>query len=492
VTTLLAVDLGAESGRVVRGEFAADLLRLSEVSRFPTGMTRIRGHLRWDLDRILENITGALARAGESARVESSSPIASIGVDTWGVDFGLLDRHEKLLDLPVAYRDARTEGVMEAFFERIPRDAIYERTGIQFLPFNTLYQLASMADSRDPVLTRARHLLLMPDLVHQHLTGERTTEFTNATTTQCFDPRRGGWDHGLLEAAGVSPSLMQEIVEPGSVVGELRPELGGLTGLGAIPVIAPATHDTASAVAAVPSSGEDWAYVSSGTWSLMGVETRAPVITERALRFNFTNEGGIAGTNRLLKNITGLWLVQRLRDELAPGAEYRDLSEKASSATALRSLIQPDDPRFLNPGSMVEAMAGFCAETAQPIPATTGAFVRCACESLALRYRAVLGELEELTGRRLNTIHVVGGGARNRLLNQMTADATERPVVAGPVEATAVGNLLVQALCLGVLGSHAEGRALVRRSFPVEVFEPGRTGPWAEAWERSTTWREPT
>lgn len=492
MTTLLAVDLGAESGRVVRGEFTGDVLRLSEVSRFPTGMTRIRGHLRWDLDRILENVTGALARAGEPAQAESSSPISSIGVDTWGVDFGLLDQSEQLLDLPVAYRDSRTEGIMEAFFERIPRDSIYERTGIQFLPFNTLYQLASMAESGDPTLERAQHLLLMPDLVHHHLTGERTTEFTNATTTQCFDPRRGGWDHGLLEAAGVSLSLMQNVVGAGSVVGALRPAVGGATGLGAIPVIAPATHDTASAVAAVPSGGEDWAYISSGTWSLMGVETRTPVITGEALRFNFTNEGGIAGTNRLLKNITGLWLVQRLRDELAPDTDYGELSEWASSAPPLVSLVQPDDPRFLNPGSMVEAITGFCAETSQPVPATTEAFVRCAFESLALRYRTVLGEIEQLTGRRLDTIHVVGGGARNRLLNQMTADATGRPVVAGPVEATAVGNLLAQALGLGVLASHAEGRAIVRRSFPVESFEPGETGPWAETWERSTTWRGPT
>jgi len=381
---------------------------------------------------------------------------------------------------------------MEAFLERIPRASIYERTGIQFLPFNTLYQLASMARSGDPALSRARHLLLMPDLVHHYLTGERTTEFTNATTTQCFDTRRGGWDHSLVEAAGVSPSLMQDVVEAGSVVGPLRPELGKVTGLGAIPVIAPATHDTASAVAAVPSRGEDWGYISSGTWSLMGVETRAPVITEGALRLNFTNEGGIAGTNRLLKNITGLWLVQRLRDELTPKADYGALSERASSSAPLVSLVQPDDPRFLNPPSMAAAIAGFCRETAQPIPATTEAFVRCAYESLALRYRAVLGEIEELTGRRLNTIHVVGGGARNRLLNQMTADATGRPVVAGPVEATAVGNLLAQALGLGELGSHAEGRALVGRSFPVETFEPGETGPWAEAWARSTPWRGPT
>ncbi|MEN8164944.1 MAG: FGGY family carbohydrate kinase, partial [Acidobacteriota bacterium] len=370
MTTLLAVDLGAESGRVVRGEFGADLLRLSEVSRFPTGMTRIAGHLRWDLNRILDNLRVALGRAG------ASGTVASLGVDTWGVDFGLLDKGERLLNLPVAYRDARTDGIMEGFLERIPRSWIYERTGIQFLPFNTLYQLAAMSESGDPALTRARHLLLMPDLVHHHLTGERTTEFTNATTTQCFDPRKGAWDQALLEAAGVSPSLMQYVVEPGSVVGYLRSELGEATGLGIVPVIAPATHDTASAVAAVPAGGGNWAFISSGTWSLMGMETPAPVITERAMRFNFTNEGGIAATNRLLKNLMGLWLVQRLRDELAPEADYEVLARGASSATPLVSLIEPDDPRFLNPDSMAEAIAHFCAQTAQQVPTTAEAFVR--------------------------------------------------------------------------------------------------------------------
>jgi len=483
MTALLAVDLGAESGRVVRGEFGDDRLRLYEVARFPTGMSRIRDHLRWELDRILVDLGDALGRAAEEG------PIESLGVDSWGVDFGLLDGSEKLVELPVTYRDNRTDGVMEGFLQRIPRSSIYERTGIQFLPFNTLYQLAAMAESGDPALKLARHLLLIPDLVHHHLTGERTTEFTNATTTQCFDPREGAWDHALLEAAGVSPSLMQDVVEPGSVVGTVRPDLGRATGLGNIPVIAPATHDTASAVAAVPAEGEDWAFISSGTWSLMGVETRAPVISEAAMLFNFTNEGGIAGTNRMLKNIMGLWIVQRLRDELAPEADYRDLPGRALSATPLTSLVHPDDPRFLNPDSMADAMAAFCARTHQRVPTTTEAFLRCALESLALRYRAVSGEIEEVTGRRLRTIHVVGGGSRNRLLNQMTADATGLPVVAGPGESTAAGNLLVQAMSLGILNGHDEGRDLVKRSFPVEVFEPGEKGPWDEAWERSSAWR---
>jgi rhamnulokinase len=449
-------------------------------------MVRIAGHLRWDFHRILEHIRIGLGRAGEMG------PAGSVGVDTWGVDFGLLSEDEELLELPVAYRDGRTDGVMEGFLEQVSRESIYDRTGIQFLPLNTLYQLAAMALSGDPTLPRARHLLMMPDLVHHHLTGRRVTELTIATTTQCFDPRKRCWDHALLEAAGASPSLMQDVVEAGSVVGTLRSDWGRATGLGPIPVIAPATHDTGSAVAAVPAESVDWAFISSGTWSLMGVETPAPVITESAMRLNFTNEGGIAGTNRLLKNITGLWLVQRLREELAEDADYGDLSRRASSAPPLVSLIQPDDPRFLNPGSMAEAIAGFCAETAQPVPTTTEAFVRCALESLALRYRAVLGEIEEVVGRGVGTIHVVGGGARNRLLNQMTADATGRLVVAGPVEATAAGNLLAQAVSLGILGSHREGRELVGRSFPVETFEPGKTGPWDDAWKKASTWRSPS
>jgi rhamnulokinase len=486
VTALLAVDLGAESGRVVRGEFDGDLLRVFEVFRFSNRMVRISGHLRWDLNRILDNVGTGLRQAA------AGRGVVSVGVDTWGVDFGLLDADGRLVDLPVAYRDGRTEGIMEGFLQRVRRSSVYERTGIQFLPFNTLYQLAAMAESGDPALPRARHLLLMPDLVHHHLTGERTTEFTDATTTQCYDPRRGGWDHALLEAAGVSPSLMQDVLEPGSVVGHLRPELGKATGLGDIPVVAPATHDTASAVAAVPAEGDDWGFISSGTWSLVGMETPAPLITERAMKLNFTNEGGIAGTNRLLKNITGLWLVQRLRDKLAPKADYGVLERGASSATPLVSFIEPDDPRFLNPDSMTKAIANFCAQTGQPVPSTTDAFIRCAFESLALRYRAVLGEVEEVTGRPLSRIHVVGGGARNRLLNQMTADATGRPVFVGPVEATAAGNLMVQALSLGILKSHGEGRKLVRRSFPVEVFEPRETGRWDEAWERSSAWRNPS
>jgi rhamnulokinase len=483
--TLLAADLGAESGRLVRGEFGPEGLSISEVARFPTGMSRIDGHLRWDLHRILEDLEAALRRGG------AEGPVGSLGVDTWGVDFGLLDQEERLVELPVAYRDGRTEGVMEAFLEKVPRASVYERTGIQFLPFNTLYQLAAMAsDKKDPALTRARHLLLMPDLVHHHLTGVRSTEFTIATTTQCFNPRKGTWDTGLLEAAGVSPSLFQEVVESGTVIGKLAPALADATGLGPIPVIAPAAHDTASAVAAVPARRENWAFISSGTWSLMGVETNGPVITPRALERNFTNEGGLAGTNRFLKNITGLWLVQRLREELAPDSAYDELVEGASSAPPLVSLVEPDDRRFLNPGSMAEAMAAFCRENSQPVPATPEAFVRSALESLALKYRGVLADIVEVTGLEVEVIHVVGGGSRNRLLNQMTADATGLPVRAGPVEATAVGNLLAQAMSLGLLASHEEGRDLVGRSFPGETFEPRDTGPWDEAWEKSSRWRE--
>ncbi len=482
-TRLLVVDLGAESGRVMRGELGDDGLRISEVSRFPTPTTRLRSRLRWEMPRILASLEKGLRQSA------GLGPVAGVGVDTWGVDFGLLDAEERLVDLPVSYRDSRTEGVMEGFLQRLSPWAVYERTGIQFLPFNTLFQLAAMAGSGDPELQRARHLLLMPDLVHHHLTGERCTERTNATTTQCFDPVRRSWRGDLLEVAGVEPGLMQRVVEPGSILAPLRRPLAEATGLGPIPVILPCTHDTASAVAAVPAEEEDWAYISSGTWSLMGVETPAPVINRRAMASNFTNEGGVGATNRLLKNITGLWLVQCIRDEMAPGTDYGEITAVASSAPPMVSLVDPDDRSFLRPGSMVRAMEVFCTRTGQPVPATTGAFIRCALESLAFRYRSVLEEIREVAGRRPAVIHVVGGGSRNRLLNQMTADATGLPVVAGPVEATAAGNLLVQAVALGLVKDYREGRMLVRRSFTPERFEPRDPGPWDDAWERFSTLR---
>ena len=477
--SFLAVDLGAESGRVLRGDLAEGRLTVEEAARFPTGMTRVDGRLRWPIDRILADVVAGLGAGAASGAVES------VGVDTWGVDFGLLDERGRLLADPVAYRDPRTDGVMDRFCEKVPRERIYERTGIQFLPFNTLYQLAAMAEAQDPALAAAQRLLLVPDLVHRALCGSDVSERTNATTTQCFDPRKGQWATELVEAAGVDPTILPDVVPPATVLGELLPEIREATGLDArVRVIAPATHDTGSAVAAVPAAGPGWAYVSSGTWSLVGVETDAPVITDAAREANLTNEGGIAGTNRLLRNVCGLWIVQRLRAESADDADYETLAREAAAAPPFACWIDPDDARFLNPTSMRAAIEAYCAETGQARPADRGAFVRCAYESLVLAYRSVVDDLRRVTGRRIETLHVVGGGARNAPLAQMTADATGCEVVAGPVEATAIGNLLGQTLALRVVEDLSAGRALVRRSFGLKHFEPRNRAPWDDAYAR--------
>ncbi len=462
----VAVDLGAESGRVIRGVLANGRLEVEEVARFKTGVAKIDGHLRWDLPRFLEEIITGLRMAGERG------PVDSIGVDSFGVDFGLLDEHEELIELPVAYRDRRTEGVAKRFFEQIPAGEIYARTGIQHLPFNTLFQLKALADSGGDALRRARHLLLIPDLVNHHLTGVRRTEYTNATTTQCFGLAAQDWDPELIAAAGVDPALFQEIVEPGTVLGTLRSSVQAATGLGAIPVIAIGSHDTASAVAAAPGEGSDWAFLSSGTWSLLGVESENPVLTDDARQVNFTNEGGVEGTVRLLTNIAGLWLLQRFRQDLGEGVSYADLLALARRSPADGSRIDPDDPTFLNPKSMTEALVAFFQNTAQAIPETLGAFVRCLLSSLADRYRTALDELRRVSGREINRLHVVGGGAKNSLLCQLTATAIGIPVIAGPAEATAIGNLLMQARARREIASLKELRSMVRASFPPTIYEP--------------------
>jgi rhamnulokinase len=473
-----SIDLGAESGRVIRGELRDGRLALAETARFPTGAERIDGHLRWDLPRFLGEIEKGLAAAA------ARGPLDGVGADTWGVDFGLLGEDGELLELPVAYRDPRTEGVAERFFEAVAAEEVYRRTGIQVLPFNTLLQLKSLADSRSEALARARRIALLPDLVHHHLSGVLATEWTDATTTQCVNASARAWDTELIEAAGADPALFGDLTEPGLLLGSVRAEIAARTGLGGVPVIVPATHDTASAVAAVPATGDRFAYLSSGTWSLLGVETRGPVITESARERNFSNEGGVAGTNRLLKNIPGLWLLQGLRHDLPEERDYEELTALARSAPAWAALLDPDDPAFVAPRSMLEAMTAYLERTGQEIPPTPGGLVRSTLESLALRYRVVLDELREVSGAEVGAIHVVGGGSRNRLLNQLTADATGLPVLAGPAEATAIGNLLVQAMGMGDLGSLAELREVVRDSFPPERFEPTGGDRVEEALER--------
>jgi rhamnulokinase len=410
-----------------------------------------------------------------------------MGLDTWGVDFGLLDKHGTLLGNPYHYRDARTDGMMEAAFQRVTKADIFAQTGIQFMQLNTLYQLVSMVLRNSPQLSIAETFLTMPDLFNYWLTGRKVCEFTNATTTQCFDTRRKAWARPLLQRLSIPDRIFPEIVQPGTVLGELRApvaeEVGiaQLQGTSGFPIIAPACHDTGSAVAAVPARSKDFVWISSGTWSIMGVETREPVINEHSLACEMTNEGGVNGTFRLSKNIMGLWPVQESRRTWAhqDGAQpsYDDLVRLAAESEPLRSVVDLDHSDFLKPGDMPARVRAYCQRTGQPIPETRGQVVRCLLEGLALKYRWVLEHLERLlsTNRQpchLETIHIVGGGTQNKLLSQFAADATQRQVVTGPIEATATGNLLVQAIALGKIASLEDARDVVRASFEVQEFEP--------------------
>src|SRR3954454_12163656 len=488
----LDLDLGAESGRGVLGRFDGERLALEEVHRFPNGPVRMLDTLHWDLPRLFEEMKVALRKA-----VAANPGLDGVGVDTWGVDFGLVGRGDTLLGNPVHYRDARTEGMFEAAFRRVPRERIYEITGLQFLPFNTLYQLLALRLADSPLLEVAETLLLIPDLIGWLLTGRRVGERTNASTTQLFDPRAGAWSDELCGALNLPRAILPELVDPGTELGPLRKALAEEVGFapGHPPtVLLPGTHDTASAVAAVPAvrpagvaavvGPPDWCYLSSGTWSLLGVEVPRPVINAETLRGNFTNEGGVAGTTRLLKNIMGLWLVQECRRTWArQGRDYSydDLHARARAARPFAALVDPDDPTFLSPGDMPARLAAYCVKTGQEPPSDEGVFVRCALESLALKYRWTIERLEAILGTTIRTIHVVGGGTRNTLLCQFTADACGRPVHAGPVEATAAGNVLLQARGRGRIGSLADARAIVARSFPVTVYEPRATAVWDDA-----------
>jgi rhamnulokinase len=456
---LLAVDLGAESGRVAAGTFDGDRLSVSEVHRFSNVPVRIGGTLCWDFLRLFGDVHDGLRRAGQAA---------SVGVDAWGVDFGLIDARGRLLANPVHYRDERTRGMIGRAVQRVSRAEIYARTGIQFMEINTLYQLFAMAERHDPDLERAERMLLIPDLLNHYLCGSVVSEYTNATTTQCFDVRQGDWARDLVAHLAVPTRLLPPVVPPGTVLGPLLPGVADETGGHGLRVVAPGTHDTASAVAAVPLQ-EGSAFLSSGTWSLLGVELREPIVTEAALEANVTNEGGVGGTIRLLRNVMGLWLLQQARQALASASgqapTYAELTRMAESAPAHTTFIDPDDPRFLRPGDFRATLAAYCQETHQPAPEGPAQLVRTVLESLALKYALVLRQLETLTGKETRALRVVGGGARNDTLCQLTADATGLPVIAGPIEATTIGNLIVQAIALGELSSLAEARALVARSF---------------------------
>ena len=474
----IAIDLGAESGRLVRGTICINRLEIKEIGRFPNGIIKTHGHLSWNLGRLFDEIRKSMTGLAKSTQPES------IGVDTWGVDFVLLSADGSLAGPPVAYRDSRTDGMMERFFELIPKEKIYNKTGIQFMQINTLYQLFARAQQKSPHLASAETLLFIPDYFHYLLTGEKCSEFTIASTSQIYNIKDKTWDTEILKAIGVSPKLFQKIIQPGTIIGKLTKEIRDETGFEEIPVIAPASHDTASAVASVPAQGDDWAYISSGTWSLMGIETKEPILTEKAMKFNFTNEGGVNGTYRFLKNIMGLWTVQRIKSDLKNKYDYEQLTNMASESKPFVSLINLDDPRFLNPPSMIKAIIDFCHETGQSEPDTPGALVRCALESLALHYRTVLDELRDVQNKPINRIHIVGGGSQNELLCQMTADATGIPVLAGPTEATSIGNIIVQAQSLGHVDSLVDARSMVHNSFSIQEYNPSKSDPWNAALQR--------
>ena len=478
---LLAFDLGAESGRAILGQFDGRRIQLADVHRFANTPVPLPDGLHWNVLGLWSEIRAGLAKGVQM----TGGNLAGLGLDTWGVDFGLLDRRGALLGAPYHYRDSRTDGMMEAVFGRVSREEVFAQTGIQFMQLNTLYQLMAMSLGGDPTLAAAETFLTIPDLLNYWLTGRKVCEFTNATTTQCYDPRRQTWARPLLERLGIPTGMFPEIIPPGTVLGDLRGAVAEEAGLGGgLPVIAPACHDTGSAVAAVPARAADFVWISSGTWSIMGVEAREPVVNEASLACTMTNEGGVNGTFRLSKNIMGLWPVQESRRTWAHQGQpysYADLTQMAAEAEPLRAVVDPDHNDFLKPGDMPARVAAYCRRSGQPEPETHGQVVRCLLEGLALRYRWVLERLEQLQGKRLETIHIVGGGTQNKLLSQFAADATQRPVVTGPVEATATGNLLVQALALGEVGSLAEAREVVRRSFEVETFEPDPAS--APAWD---------
>ena len=474
--TYLAFDLGAESGRALIGRFEAGVLSVEEIHRFANEPVRYNGELHWDAARLWWEMQKAMSMTAAN----HAAKFDGIGLDTWGVDYALLGEGGTLLENPYHYRDSRNDGIPDRVFSIVPRNEVFARTGIQIMAINTLYQVYAAHLKTPRLLELGRYLISIPDLFNFWLTGVIVSEFTIATTTQYYDPRQGRWSTELFSKLGLPTHLFPAMVQPGTVIGPLLPEVAKEVGISQCPVIAPACHDTGSAFAA---AGGPSAFISSGTWSLLGTEVKTPVINAEAERLNFTNEGGVCGTFRLLKNISGLWLLQRCRhDWQLKGQDYSysELCDLARSKPAFRSLVDPDHDSFMRPLIMTEAIDRFCTMTGQPLPQDPPAYTRAILESLALKYRVTLNHLERLTGTSYDEIHVVGGGSRNVLLNQFTAEATARRVVAGPVEATALGNLGMQMLATGAVTSLDEVRKVIAQSYPVQVFEPTEADKWQE------------
>ena len=487
VYKFLAFDFGASSGRAMLAKFDGKKIELEEKHRFSNDPVEINGGLYWDALRLFFEIKQGILNCAHSG----DGDIDAIGIDTWGVDYGLLDKNDKLLSNPYHYRDTRTDGMYDKAFAVVPKEEIFNETGIAFNWFNTIYQLLASKLEDDSALKEAKTMLFMPDLFNFFLTGKKRTEYTIASTSQMFDSRTYDWAYNLLNKLGIKTDMFADMIYPGEIVGTLKPELAEELGVGEIPVVAVASHDTGSAVASVPVVDEkDFIYISSGTWSLMGVELDAPNVSEDAMKYNFTNEGGVNKTIRFLKNIMGLWLIQECRRQWQREGtllSFDELEREAREAEPFASLIDPDYPAFQTPGNMPRRIREYCEKTGQKVPQTTGAIIRAIAESLAFRYRSTVEGMEDVTGKKYNVINIVGGGIKDKMICQFTANATNRTVSTGPVEATSIGNIVVQGIAMGAIKDLKEGRQIVRNSFDITEYKPENTEAWDEAYAK---WKE--
>ncbi len=483
----LAFDFGASSGRAILAKFDGEKIVLEEKHRFSNDPVTVNGGMYWDVLRLFHEIKQGILKCANSG----DKDIDCIGIDTWGVDYGLLDKNGKLLGNPHHYRDERTEGMYEEAFKKVSKEEIFKSTGIAFNWFNTLFQLLSEKMSGDVTLENAKTLLFMPDLFNYFLTGEKRTEYTIASTAQMLDSKNRTWATELLKKLDIPTDIYADMIYPAEKVGVLKEELANELGVGRIPVVSVASHDTGSAVASVPvTDGEDFIYISSGTWSLMGVELDEPMVTDEALLHNFTNEGGVNKTIRFLKNIMGLWLIQESRrqwDREGTLLSFDELEKQAREATPFASLIDPDYHEFQTPGDMPKRIMEYCRKTGQHVPETKGEVIRCIAESLAFKYRSTVEGMEEVTGKKYNVINIVGGGIKDKMICSFTANATKRKVSAGPVEATSIGNIIVQGMAMGAIKDLNEGRKIVKNSFPCDTYLPENSDAWDKAYEK---WKE--
>jgi len=478
----LAFDLGASSGRAMLGILENSELQLTEIHRFKNQMAQIHGHFYWNIFSLFDELKTGLRKCISEYKIQ---PL-SFGIDTWGVDYSLITKTGQLAGLPFAYRDHRTDDAMDEFFKILPKKETYLLSGIQFLQFNSLFQLFSSVRENYPPLQIADGLLFTPDSLNYLFTGVKKNEYTIASTSQMLKPGKAEWEEQLFKAAGIPETLQQEMVQPGTVLGLALPEIDEQTGCGEITCVAVASHDTASAVVSVPAEGENWAYLSSGTWSLLGIESAEPIVSEETLAMNFTNEGGVDGTTRFLKNIMGMWLIQECKRiwDAEKEMSWQEIVELSQLAEPFKCLINPDDSNFLNPGNMPEAIREYCRKTDQYVPESKGEIARCIYDSLVLKYKYTLRQIESVTGKNIEKLHIIGGGAHNEMLNQLTADATGIPVIAGPAEATAIGNIMMQAKAMGFVTTLEEIRKMVRNSFPVKTYEPSAQADWEKAYSK--------